>query len=95
MTDLRGMGEANAVHARLRRPTRRAVFLRAAELYAHRYTGPDRRLRAPFDVIHLPGWRRAGTPPTPLRPGSARHRLADALRTEERPAGDPIEPDPP
>ena len=33
MRDLRAMGEGNALHARLRRPTRRTVFQRAQELY--------------------------------------------------------------
>lgn len=85
MADLRGMGEANAVAARLKRPTGRAVFFRAAELYAERFAGPDGRLAATFDVIHLHGWRPSETQPKPLRPGSAEARIADALGTDETP----------
>jgi len=80
MADLRAMGEANALSARLRHPTRRAVLARATELYQTLHTGPDGRVGATFDIIALTGWAPADTQPKPLRPGSASHRLADALR---------------
>ena len=79
MTDLRGMGEANALAARLRRPTRRAVFKRAAEIYAKAWGQPDGRIKATFEIIVLTGWAPAETQQKPLRPGSAVQRLADAL----------------
>lgn len=79
MTDLRAMGEANALASRLRRPTRRAVFQRAAEIYAATWGRPDGRIPATFEIIVLTGWAPAETQPKPLRPGSATQRLADAL----------------
>ena len=82
MRDLRAMGEGNALAGRLRHPTRRAVLARAAALYP---TGPDGRIAAMFDVVTLTGWAPAPDQPQPLRPGSARTRLADALRVPERP----------
>jgi len=85
MKDLRAMGEANALEHRLRRPTSRAVFLRAAELYATNFAGPDGRIRATFEIVFLTGWAPSETQPKPLRPGSARSRLADALGTSETP----------
>jgi SAM-dependent methyltransferase len=88
MRDLRAMGETNVLRDRLRRPTRRAVFLRAAELYADRFAGPDARIPATFEVVVLTGWAPAPDQPQPLRPGSARMRLADALGVPERPAGE-------
>jgi hypothetical protein len=88
MRDLRAMGETNAMAERLRRPTRRAVLTRAAERYAARAARPDGRVRARFDLVFLTGWAPAPDQPQPLRPGSARHRLADALGTEEKPAGE-------
>lgn len=93
MADLRAMGETNALRDRLRRPTRRAVFLRAAQLYAERHRRSDGRLTARFDIIYLHGWRPAETQPKPLRPGSAKSRLADALDTDEVGAGDPTKPE--
>jgi SAM-dependent methyltransferase len=88
MRDLRAMGETNVLRDRLRRPTRRAVFLRAAEVYAERFAGPDARIPATFEVVVLTGWAPAPDQPQPLRPGSARMRLADALGVPERPAGE-------
>lgn len=83
MADLRAMGATNALAERLRRPTRRQVFLRAAEIYAERFSDPDGRIRATFEVIFLSGWAPHASQQKPLAPGSARMRLADALRTKE------------
>lgn len=83
MRDLRTMGEGNALMARLRRPTRRAVMLRAAELYAAHHAGPEGRIRATFEIICLTGWAPDASQQKPLRPGSAAQRLADALGTDE------------
>lgn len=87
MADLRAMGAANTLAARLRRPTRRAVFLRAAELYAARFADADGRIRATFETIWISGWAPHGSQQKPLRPGSARARLADALGVAEHAAG--------
>jgi hypothetical protein len=84
MRDLRAMGEGNALTARLRRPTGRAVFAAAAAAYAP-LAGPDGRLPATFEVVTLTGWAPAPGQQQPLRPGSARARLADALRVPENP----------
>ncbi len=84
MADLRAMGEGNALAARLRRPTRRAVLTRAAALYADRH-GKDGRVTATFDLICLTGWAPADSQQQPLRPGSAARRLADALHATETP----------
>ena len=88
MRDLRAMGETNVLRARLRVPTRRAVMLRAAEIYAARYPAPGGRVRATFEVVFLTGWAPGPDQPRPLRPGTARARLADALGVPERPAGE-------
>jgi len=92
MADLRGMGEANAVVGRRRGFSRRATLLRAAELYTERHADPDGRLPATFQVIYLTGWAPHESQPQPLRPGSAKARLSDALRSEERPAGEAADP---
>jgi hypothetical protein len=85
MADLRAMGEGNALHQRLRRPTRRAVFARAAEIYAQSYPAEGGRIRATFEMIFLTGWAPDDSQPKPLRPGSAARRLADALGAVETP----------
>ncbi|MBP0483279.1 methyltransferase domain-containing protein [Sagittula salina] len=83
MRDLRAMGEANALQGRLRHPTRRAVLLRATEIYAESFSTGDGRIPASFETITLTGWAPDDSQPQPLRPGSATHRLAQALGTDE------------
>jgi SAM-dependent methyltransferase len=84
MADLRGMGEGNALLERLRKPTRRAVFLQAAELYQERYGNDDGTISASFEIITLTGWAPHESQQKPLRPGAAKHRLADVLGTDEQ-----------
>ncbi len=81
LRDLRAMGETNALTDRLRRPTRRAVLARAAQIYADRHAAPDGRIPATFEIAFLTGWAPAEGQQQPLRPGSAQTRLADALGT--------------
>ncbi|PZR95464.1 MAG: SAM-dependent methyltransferase [Stutzerimonas stutzeri] len=88
LRDLRAMGWANALSERSRKPLRRGVLLRAAELYAERFADPDGRLRATFEIVWLSGWAPHESQQKPLRPGSAKARLADALGVAEIGAGD-------
>ena len=90
MKDLRAMGETNAQVARQRGGSPRALFLRAAELYRERFGDADGRIPATFQLINLTGWAPAASQQQPLKRGSAIARLADALGTEERPAGDAV-----
>lgn len=80
MRDLRAMGETNVLRDRLRRPTGRRVLARAAAILAERFAGPDGRVRATFEIVFLTGWAPAPDQPQPLKPGSATHSLADALK---------------
>lgn len=79
MADLRAMGLTNTLVERTRRPTTRALMLRAADLYAERYADPDGRIRVTFEIIWLSGWTPHPSQQKPLAPGSAKMRLADAL----------------
>jgi len=78
--DLRAMGETNALSARRRRPMRRATLGRAMEIYAERYALPNGRVRATFDIVTLTGWTPHDNQQVPLKPGSAKASLADALK---------------
>ena len=88
MQDLRGMGATNVMLERRRTPLKRATLQRMAQIYAERFSDPDGRLRATFDIVWLSGWAPHESQQQPLRPGSARTRLADALKTTEFPAGE-------
>jgi hypothetical protein len=82
------MGATNALVERRRKPLRRATLLRMAEIYSERFADADRRLRATFEIVWLSGWAPDPSQQQPLKPGSARARLADALKTKEIPAGE-------
>jgi SAM-dependent methyltransferase len=83
MRDLRAMGETNSLSGRVRHPTRRTVFARAQQIYADHFTTPQGRLAATFELICLTGWSPDESQQKPLRPGSAKARLADALGAKE------------
>ncbi len=79
MRDLKAMGMANPLVNRSRKPLARSVFLRAAELYADRFSDADRRVRATFDIVYLSGWKPHESQQKPLKPGSAEVSLARIL----------------
>jgi SAM-dependent methyltransferase len=88
MRDLRAMGMTNPLAGRSRKPLNRAFFLRAAELYAERYADADGRIRATFSIVYVSGWAPHESQQKPLKPGSAKMRLADALRVDKSTGGD-------
>ena len=88
MADMRAMGGTNVLHARLKRFTPRGVLLKAAEIYAQRFADADGRIRATFELIWVSGWAPHESQQKPLKPGSAKQRLADALRVPEQSSGE-------
>ena len=88
MQELRRMGATNTLIERRRRPLRRATLVRMAEIYHERFSDPDGRIRATFEIVWLSGWAPHESQQQPLRPGSAQRRLADALGAEEISAGE-------
>ncbi len=83
MADLRAMGETNVLVDRDRRPLTRAVLVRMSEIYAERFALHDGRIPATFEIISLTGWAPHESQQQPLKPGSAKMRLADALGAVE------------
>jgi NADH dehydrogenase [ubiquinone] 1 alpha subcomplex assembly factor 5 len=92
MHELRAMGASNVLVARSRKPLRRATLSRAIEIYREQFGTPDGRIRVTFEILTLTGWAPHASQQTPLQPGSAKARLADALGTKEIPAGDAARP---
>ncbi|MCB4770771.1 methyltransferase domain-containing protein [Ancylobacter sp. Lp-2] len=83
MNDLRRMGAANPLSDRRRAPLRRATLARLFEVYTERFADPDGRLRATFEIAWISGWAPHESQQQPLRPGSAKTRLADVLKAAE------------
>jgi SAM-dependent methyltransferase len=86
--DVRAMGESNVLVDRAKRPLTRPILARAAEIYHERFSESDGRVRATFDIVSLTGWAPHPDQQQPLRPGSAKMRLADALHVKEQSAGE-------
>jgi len=79
MTDLRAMGESNAVLSRRKTLTRRSTLFRAAEIYIDDYVDAAGRVDATFEIIFMTAWAPHPDQQQPLPRGSAKHRLADAI----------------
>lgn len=84
MSDLRGMGETNALLNRQKLFTRRSIFLKAAALYTERYGDQSGRIPASFQIITMTAWSPHADQPKPLRPGSATTSLTKILRDRGR-----------
>jgi len=88
LRDLRRMGETSVLLDRSRKPLARRVLLRAMELYVERFAEADGRVPATFEIVSVTGWAPHESQQKPLRPGSAKMRLADALGAVEQSAGE-------
>lgn len=85
--DLRALGATNPMLDRSRRPLRRETLVRLDEIYRAHFADPDGKLRATVEIVWISGWSPHESQQKPLRPGSAKARLADALGTIEIPSG--------
>lgn len=83
MEDLRLMGEGNALIERTKKSETKEFFSRVNALYLEQHAEEDGRIKATFEIIFLIGWSPHESQQKPLRPGSAKMRLADALNTKE------------
>jgi SAM-dependent methyltransferase len=88
LRDLRAHGETNILTERRKTPLSRRALAATKAHYAAHYSDAQGRLRATFEIVYLTGWAPHKSQQKPLKPGSARMRLADALGTVEHSAGD-------
>lgn len=79
MQDLRGMGEGNALMHRRKTFAKRAVFLRAAELYQQDYADAEGRITATFELVTLTAWTPHATQQQPAKRGSGQVSLKDVF----------------
>jgi hypothetical protein len=78
------MGARNVLAERERRPASRRLFLRAADIYAERFSDPDGRVRATFEIVWLSGWAPHESQQKPARRGSGQITLGQALGAGSR-----------
>jgi len=81
--DLRNFGATQHPQDNTNPQLNRDIIARTVEIYAERFTDPDGRVRATFSSVSMSGWVPHDSQQKPLRPGSAKTRLADALNVEE------------
>ncbi len=83
MYDLRYMGENNSLFERHKKFSGKKFIQRVCEKYFEEFSNEDNEIQATFEVIFLIGWKDHESQQKPLKPGSAKIRLADALKTKE------------
>jgi len=83
MREIKALGFQHALAERSRQPVSASLLARAAAYYDAHYADADGRVRATVETAWLIGWAPHPSQQQPLRPGSAKARLADALKTEE------------
>ena len=86
--DLRALGETNVLTARRLGFLSRRMLQAVTAEYAARFADAEGRVTATFDIVFLTGWAPHESQKKALAPGSAKSRLADALGTAERSAGE-------
>ena len=84
LADLRAMGETSVLAERHPNRLTRTLLARAFQIYAQQFADPDGRIRATFEILTLTGWTPDPSQQKPLKPGSAKMRLADALGVVEQ-----------
>jgi SAM-dependent methyltransferase len=84
MRDLRAMGATNPLLERRRSCLRRDTLMKATQVYSERFSDPDGRIRATFDLVWMSGWVPHESQQKPLKPGSAKMSLAEALKPKDK-----------
>lgn len=83
LADLRAMGESNILIDRPRKGLNKAILGKMSALYFERFGNEEGRVPATFEIVTLSGWKAHESQQKPLKPGSAKTRLADALGVKE------------
>ncbi|MGJ8562704.1 MAG: methyltransferase domain-containing protein [Alphaproteobacteria bacterium] len=84
--DIRDMGDTNCLSARQPQYLTKSYLDKAKEVYADLFSENGKYI-ATFEILWLTGWAPHESQQKPLKPGSAKMRLADALGTIEKKAG--------
>ena len=82
--EIRELGLSNALVGRSKTPVSRRLMAAAVNHYQQNFADPDGRVRATVEVAWITGWAPHESQQKPLKPGSAKARLADALKVDEK-----------
>jgi hypothetical protein len=81
--EIHSLGFSNPMTGRSRKPVTRNLFGEAISIYQLKYSDEDGRVRATIEVAWATAWAPHESQQKPLKPGSAKFRLADALKVPE------------
>lgn len=84
ISDLRDLGLTNILTARDSRSLTRGWLKHLKDSYQTHFARDDGKILATFEIIWMTGWAPHKSQQKPLKPGSAKIRLADALKTQEK-----------
>ena len=82
--EIHALGFSNPLAGRSRTPVTRGLLGAAVNAYHSNFADADGRIRATLDVAWITGWAPHESQQQPLKPGSAKARLADALKVPEQ-----------
>ena len=81
--EVRSLGLSNPMTGRSRKPVTRNLLGEAISIYQQKFSDDDGRIRATIEVAWATAWAPHESQQKPLKPGSAKFRLADALKVPE------------
>jgi len=84
ISDLRDLGLSNTLTARSKTHLSKAYLAKAKALYSEHFSREDGKLLCQFEILWMSGWAPHDSQQKPLKPGSAKMRLGDALGTSEQ-----------
>jgi hypothetical protein len=81
--EISSLGLSNNLLGRSRKPVTRGLLGAAVSHYHQHFSDADARIRATIEIAWMTGWSPHASQQQPLKPGSAKQRLADALKVPE------------
>jgi SAM-dependent methyltransferase len=81
--EIRSLGLSNILTDRSRKPATRSLLGEATSIYQKKFSDNDGRVRATVEIAWATAWAPHDSQQKPLKPGSAKFRLADALKVPE------------
>jgi SAM-dependent methyltransferase len=85
MREIKALGFSNPLVGRSTKPVSGSLLAHVAAHYHLRHADPDGRIRATVEIAWAMAWKPHPSQQQPLKPGSAKARLADALKVNQTP----------
>jgi SAM-dependent methyltransferase len=84
MREIKLIGLGSSMRDRRKQFVTKSLLMRVGEIYKSRFSDSDARVRATVDVAWAHAWKPHASQQQPLKPGSAKTRLSEALKVPEQ-----------